>query len=436
MRTALVVATILAGAARAMAADAAPGGLEPYQMVRSLQLVQDRIADGDHAALPMQRKLLELIDARLRAAKPATFEDERNARALLIYAMSGGNPTTVRAVMPRLDPAAAESALGNGIASYVKGDFAAARDRLAGIEPLDLSPEVGAFAALVKGTVLTPENPETALDMLDEARLLAPGTLVEEAALRRTIALSAKLDAPDRFLRASSQYVRRFLRSPYASQFAEAFVAAIVALRETVDLASVEAVVDDMSDEQAHVVYLRLARQSAIDGHETLLDFASSRAARFAEPNAEEDPRALLYSSISSVTSDNVEEVLNRLGEIDRSRLSTNDRKLLDAAHAVAREVMAGLDRHDETATGKNVSDDAPNDAGEVVADARAAPGGPATRDSAPVPDDEGTAKAPAPEAGEALGKPAEALPATEDILASARGKLDAVDRLLEESVQ
>ncbi len=32
--------------------------LPPYQMVRSLQLVQDRIAAGDHAALPIQRKLL------------------------------------------------------------------------------------------------------------------------------------------------------------------------------------------------------------------------------------------------------------------------------------------------------------------------------------------------------------------------------------------
>ena len=35
-------------------------------MVRSLQLVQDRIASGDHAALPMQRKLLEMIDKRFR----------------------------------------------------------------------------------------------------------------------------------------------------------------------------------------------------------------------------------------------------------------------------------------------------------------------------------------------------------------------------------
>jgi len=42
--------------------------LQPYQLVRSLQLVQDRIAAGDHAAMPMQAKLLEMTDARLRQA--------------------------------------------------------------------------------------------------------------------------------------------------------------------------------------------------------------------------------------------------------------------------------------------------------------------------------------------------------------------------------
>ena len=51
---------------RPCARPAGGGGrqLQPFQMVRSLELVQDRIAGGDHAALPMQRKLLEMIDAR------------------------------------------------------------------------------------------------------------------------------------------------------------------------------------------------------------------------------------------------------------------------------------------------------------------------------------------------------------------------------------
>ena len=62
---------LVALASLALAGPAPAAGdsdLEPYQMVRSLQLVQDRIASGDDAALPMQRKLLEMIDQRLRHA--------------------------------------------------------------------------------------------------------------------------------------------------------------------------------------------------------------------------------------------------------------------------------------------------------------------------------------------------------------------------------
>ena len=55
--------------------------LQPFQMIRSLQLVQDRIANGDHAALPMQRKLLEMIDERLRNGTVDDLAEPRNLSA-------------------------------------------------------------------------------------------------------------------------------------------------------------------------------------------------------------------------------------------------------------------------------------------------------------------------------------------------------------------
>ena len=48
------------GAALPAVADDVPVGLQPYQIVRSLERVQDRLAGGDHASQPMQRKLLEM----------------------------------------------------------------------------------------------------------------------------------------------------------------------------------------------------------------------------------------------------------------------------------------------------------------------------------------------------------------------------------------
>lgn len=315
--------------------------LTPFQMVRSLQLVQDALAAGDHAALPMQRKLLEMIDARLRAAPKEEFEDIRNLRAVLVYGVSGGNPQTVEIVLSRLG-IAENDPVASGVLGYLQGRTDDAMRTLGPIDPMTQEFELGAFLALVKGTVVAGQDEQAGLAFLDQARLLAPGTLVEESALRRTISLSASLNDPARFLRGSSQYVRRFLRSPYASQFADAFVAGAVSLHAALDPQLLAAIISQMSQEHQRVIYLRLARMGMIDGLAELSAFAAVGAARIETGMLETgDPRAALYSSIASVTSDSVGDVAAKLKAIDRAMLSDGDRKLLDAAEAIAAEVLS-----------------------------------------------------------------------------------------------
>lgn len=322
-------------------AGAEAASMQPYQMVRSLQRVQDRIADGDHAALPMQQKLLGIIDNRMRKAAPDDFSDPRNLQALLIYGLSGGNPKTLELLFSKLSLNADESRLGNAIVRYAMGDFAAARSVLQELDPKSLPPEVGPPIALVSATVTARDNPLFAIRMLDEARLLSPGTLIEEAALRRSIPLAAALGDTERLARASEQYVRRFLRSPYATQFVDTFVAAVVELHDTVDPGMVDEVTAQMSSEQARIVYLRLARKSAIEGYGRLLAFASQKAMAHGEDaDGESDPRAVLYANMASVSSDNVDDVLAALNGIERDRLSSADRELLDAATAIAKAVL------------------------------------------------------------------------------------------------
>lgn len=316
--------------------------LQPYQMVRSLELVQDRIAGGDHAALPMQKKLLEMIDARFRSADRIEFAERRNFDALMVYAMSGGNPATVAASLEVLSLDAADSAAAKGVMNYLGGDVAEARDAMARLDLSAHTQEVGAFLALIKGSVVASDSARAGMAMLDQARLLAPGTLVEEAALRRTLSLAVTAEDPARFTLAAEQYARRFLRSPYAAQFAETFVGGILALKDGLDLKRIEQAVSWMTQEQAKTVYLRLARRAAIDGDAALLAFASARAAGDTVRRPEEaDPRSELYASISSVTSETVEAVLDRLIELDASQLSAADRALLDAARTIATEVVA-----------------------------------------------------------------------------------------------
>lgn len=321
-------------------AELAP--LEPYQMVRSLQLVQDRIADGDHAALPMQRKLIELIDERLRSSKRKDYQDQRNFRALLVYAMSGGNPRTVESIVARLSLDGQDAKLSTGILEYLRGQPGDATKALEGVDPREVAPEVSAFLALIKGMIAANDNAAESLAYLDLARLMGPGTLVEEAALRRSTTLAATQKQAERFLLASEQYVRRFLRSPYASQFADAFVAGVGELHDTVDLDRVAEIIAAMNAEQSKVIYLRLARHAAIDQYTELLAFARAGLEKMAaEIGSEDDPRAILYSTVAAITTDELDVVRARLQSIDYRRLSAGDRMLLDAAMQILDEVTS-----------------------------------------------------------------------------------------------
>ena len=317
--------------------------LQPYQLVRSLQLIQDRIAAGDHAAMPMQAKLLEMTDTRLREADAEDFKDPKNFRALLVYGMSGGNPATVEAAVSRATSIDAQDlAIAKGIINYLVGRPAGAIDVLKPIDPMALPSDLGAFLALVKGSLLATDEPATALTLLDEARLLSPGTLVEEAALRRSVGIAVAQGDAARFALASTQYVERYLYSPYASQFADSFVSGVIALHMSISQDKLADITSMMDPERETVIYLRIARRAAIDGLSDLSAFASARAVKGRDGNTNQgDPRALLYSSLSTVTSGTIEDVRTKLGKIDRSRLSDGDRALLDAAQAIAGEVVA-----------------------------------------------------------------------------------------------
>lgn len=416
-------AAVLLSAVLPLAAQAADD-IAPYKMVRSLQIVQDQIANGDHASLPMQQKLLELTDARFRSAGKAEFEDPRNLSALLVWAMSGGNPTTVEVALSRLDLQGDDAVIGKGVMAYMRGQLVRAAAILDPIDPMTRPDDTGAFIALVKGSIIGGKSPAPALKLMDQARLLAPGTLVEEAALRRSLPLVLTMRQPDRFLRLAEQYTRRFLRSPYASEFADAFVEGLVTFHDDIDESEIDTIVSLMSPPQQEAIYLRLARRSTIKGQIERSAFASEKARRAMEDTEQgADPRAMLYEAIASITSENIEEVLARLEGVDPGQLSPRDRRLLLAARAIAAEVLAPPETAPpaaETAAAEEAAAE-----GTPVEPAQAAPA-----PAAPTPDE------PAVPAGlaELAAQPADvAADQTESnaLMTSVRSKLDEVDRLL-----
>ncbi|MBZ9853650.1 chemotaxis protein MotC [Mesorhizobium sp. CA13] len=421
--------------------------LQPYQLVRSLQLIQDRIAVGDHAALPMQSKLLEMIDTRLREADKDDFKDPKNFRALLVYGMSGGNPVTVEAAVSRAAADARDLALARGVIDYLNGRPGEAIEALKPVDPMAEPSDLGAFLALVKGSLLAGDQPAAALVLLDEAKLLGPGTLVEEAALRRSVGIAVAQRDAARFALASTQYVERYLYSPYASQFADSFVSGVIELHMSISQDKLADITSMMDPEREKVIYLRIARRAAIDGLNELSAFASARAEQGRDGNTNQgDPRALLYSSLSTVTSGTIEDVRAKLGKIDRSRLSDGDRALLDAAEAIAGEVVAPpaslptaspapaevMPSHEPEPAAAQAADAAglPPVEGAVSEQPAVAPSGDtaAAAPNAPAPDDAATvlpASAPAAAASIDTSDP------TDAAMVKTRRQLDLIDQML-----
>ena len=91
---------------------------------------------------------------------------------------------------------------------------------LAEIFPEYKRSRVGPYLALVSANSVIRKDPALALTYFDWARLVAPGTIVEEAALRRSIYIASQSGWIDKSMVYANRYARRYLRSPYASQFA------------------------------------------------------------------------------------------------------------------------------------------------------------------------------------------------------------------------
>lgn len=321
---------------------------EPYKLVRSLQRIQDEIADGDKSAIGMQFELTKLVDKSFRRLDRKKFADPTTARALLAYSMLGGNPKTLEKHLSDIGGADNEYVrLGAAILSYQKGASHNALAQLKMIDPRSIGGMFGASLALIRGLIT--ENDKAARVDFDTARLLAPGTLIEEAALRRLMSIHRRAEEPEAFLRVSSRYARRFVASPYALQYAQEFTAGVTVMGDRMDTETVIEILEFLPEAYRQSMTLRLMHNATLDGKSELVAriaaFAPGRTSGHAQAESspaesgsgsESEMRQDFYAKISQVTSENVREVAEELRSYDAESLSEGERNLLRAVLAVA----------------------------------------------------------------------------------------------------
>lgn len=344
MMRATHIAGLLMGVSWLLAAGQAEAqsDLPPAKILRSLQFVQDSVVMGDHSARDMQKFLLSAFDTTLRTSDMSVFSDTKNADAALIYIMSGGNPATLNYLVAKDVQGYFDSRVVNVLQKYLSG-----RGGLVDKVVSDLIPEyrnnrLGPYLMLIAGNIAYTKDPAAALPFFDDARLSAPGTIIEEAALRRSIMATMQLKQPEKGMVYARKYAVRFLHSPYASQFADLFVSLAIDSFGPVTTKDIGEIAELMDAERAQEIYLRIARQASLQGKMELAQFAAEKANGIAEDTGDttREPLSKLYSGLSDISGQDVLSAQEKLASIPEAELSPRDLALRNAAKTIAEQIM------------------------------------------------------------------------------------------------
>jgi len=338
----LVLAICVLGAAVGHVVAQQTSGPQPYEMIRTLQTLQAQVAQGNSQAHTAQRALLIQMDGAFMDAHPEVWQDPRNARAAIVHLLSGGHPDVMRQLL-QYDPApAVDPRLLIGALAYVEGRGEDLNQILADVNPLDLPPGLGGHVALVKATGLIQTEPQKALVYLSQARLLMPGSLVEEAALRREIFVAGTVGEVERFQSLAVRYMRRYRNSIFASDFRRRFAIAIDALGFAENLerfSLLEGLLSEFDQDTRRALYLRLARTAVLGGNLDIVREATDRAAPLTVEGSLADMTLRLYRAAAIEDPTRITERRDILLSIDRTMLNRQDRTLLDAIMDVTNHI-------------------------------------------------------------------------------------------------
>jgi chemotaxis protein MotC len=326
-----------------VAAAAPSSASEPELLVRRLQDVQERVAGGDRDSFAELPRLLRAVAQSFAALPPETWRQKQNARALALYLMSGGNSAIGRKILNAHQIAPSEEALAKGAVAYLDGVDCAERDALLTLDSRALDPALGAQVAFVQSILLANVDREKAIAKLDLARLLAPGGLVEEAALRREIGLLGETADFGKFAALSRQYWTRFRRSPYAENFLRQFMSAVARISALIKIeqwAELDEFINGESSETRRALYLVMAKTAAVAGNSAFADLSAQRAIELSAPDSTERQRAMLYRAAAQVADVGATQSQALLRPVARDRLPPSDQSLYDATALVSARIF------------------------------------------------------------------------------------------------
>ena len=231
----------------------------------------------------------------------------------------------------------------------MRGQLVEAGQILDPIDPMARRDDTGAFIALVKGSIIGGKAPAPALRLMDQARLLAPGTLVEEAALRRAIFVADQTRQFDKVESFASRYLRRFRHSIYAGNFRIRLAAAISHMdfgKDASEFARLDEMLAAVEPPARGQLYLTVALAAVVRGNAATAALAASRAIDLSQAGSVDEARSRLYQAAGlAVQPKSFDVAVASLEAVDRGMLSQSDLALHEVVTATIDMIASGTDR-------------------------------------------------------------------------------------------
>jgi len=169
-----------------------------------------------------------------------------------------------------------------------------------------------------------------------------PGTLVEEAALRREIFMVGQAEDFDKFEFLTLAYVRHYRNSIYAGDFWQRFALALtrfnLGMNET-RFARISGMMGPLDREEQLKLYLLISRTALIRGRLVMAGLLAEKGLELSAERSPERERARFYHASAGVLTDGYDEAITEMKAVDKSKLPERDARLFKAALELALNV-------------------------------------------------------------------------------------------------
>lgn len=315
-------------------------GIQPWVLVRDLQLLQDMLVGGKASALEQYRQEILIVGARMKRVDRSVWNVQRNLDAAATFLLIGGDPLVAEIALTTTTLSDSDVLPLKIAKAYADKDVKTAVKYFSDFSPADYPPSMRGQFAFAASVVMANADAAKAESLLNASRRLAAGTLIEETALRRLIQIAGLKKDARQLSHLVRNYNERFPNSPYFGDFVRAFYqSSLLITKEDFPLIEplLREVVSRLSPDKRLKVVSLIAEKAIGFGRLPLALWAADTGLELVKHGSGLEHQLSLYRAAALLPNrETMNDAKVLLARISRERLDHDHVRLFDAVTELA----------------------------------------------------------------------------------------------------